>query len=80
MKAIVFDLRAFKAFRALPKAVRMKIAAKLKRYAETGAGDLKALAGRPGIRLRIGKYRAIFIESDDEIRVFAVGDRRDVYD
>lgn len=80
MKAVVFDPRALRALQTLPKPARTKIVDKLERYTETGAGDLKALVGRPGKRLRIGRYRAVFVEGDDEIRVFAVGDRRDVYD
>ena len=58
----------------------MQILSKLKRYAETGAGDVRVLVGRPGVRLRIGRYRAIFIEETDSIRVLPVGDRRDIYE
>ncbi len=53
--------------------------AKLDRYDETGAGDVKTLAGRTGKRLRCGDYRVIFEESDDEIRVLGLGPRGDVY-
>lgn len=53
--------------------------AKVDRYAETGAGDVKMLAGRPGKRLRCGDYRVIFEENDSEIRVLELGPRGDVY-
>ncbi len=53
--------------------------AKLDRYAETGAGDVKTLSGRTGKRLRCGDYRVIFEESDSEIRVLGLGPRGDVY-
>lgn len=80
VKTIALTPAALKALGGLPLAVRVKIVAKLKRYAETGAGSVKALVGRPGTRLRIGDYRAVFVEDADEIRVFAIGDRRDIYD
>ena len=41
-----------------------------------------ALTNRPGYRLRVGRYRAIY-ERDDTIRVVAVekiGHRKDVYE
>ena len=80
MKTILLTPVALKALGGLPKAVQVQIVAKLKRYAETGAGSVKALVGRPGTRLRIGNYRAVFIEDSAEIRVFAIGDRRDIYE
>ncbi len=66
-------------FRALPPQVRGSIEDKLARYAETGAGDLKRLAGRPGVRLRVGNYRVIFVETAETIEVRAAGHRRDIY-
>jgi len=54
--------------------------AKVARYAETGAGDVRTLTGRPGKRSRCGDYRAIFEETDTEIRVLAVGPRGDIYE
>lgn len=80
MKTILLTPVALKALGGLPKAVQVQIVAKLKRYAETRAGSVKALVGRPGTRLRIGNYRAVFIEDSAEIRVFAIGDRRDIYE
>ena len=56
------------------------IMAKIDRYAATGAGDVRALTGRPGKRLRHGDYRVIFEESETEIRVLAVGPRGAIYD
>ena len=41
-----------------------------------------ALTNRPGYRLRVGNYRALY-ERDDEIRILAVekiGHRKDVYE
>lgn len=53
---------------------------KLHRYAATGAGDVKALAGRSGMRLRVGDYRIVFVETSESISVRAVGHRRDIYE
>ncbi|WP_244276531.1 type II toxin-antitoxin system RelE family toxin [Methylobacterium indicum] len=53
---------------------------KLERYAEMGTGDVKALVGVPGLRIRSGSYRAVFVETADAIEVFKVGDRRDIYE
>lgn len=53
---------------------------KIQRYAETGEGDVVALRGSPGFRIRIGNYRAIFTETGTEVLVHAVGHRRKIYD
>ena len=55
------------------------IMAKLERYAQTGAGDVSRLVGRPGMRLRVGDYRVIFEEDEHHIRVLAVGPRGEIY-
>jgi len=60
--------------------IRERVIDKLKRYAGSGAGDVKALVGQPGERLRIGDYRIVFIETADAISVRALGHRSDVYE
>lgn len=57
-----------------------RIISKLKTYAETGAGDVKALTGIEGSRLRVGSYRVVFVESATEIVVVKIGPRRSVYE
>ncbi len=47
---------------ALPRDAREQVEASLHHYAITGLGDMKALQGRTGYRLRIGGYRVIFDE------------------
>ena len=79
MKPIAYTATATKQRRKLPADVRDRLAAKLAAYAETGAGDVKALVGRPGARLRVGDWRIIFVESNEQILVVAVGHRRDIY-
>ena len=80
MKAIRYTGLATRQLRKLPKDVRERVIEKLHRYAETGAGDVNALTGQPGARLRIGDYRAVFVETADTISVRAVGHRRDIYE
>lgn len=79
-EAIVYTITATKQLRKLPASVRERVIEKLRRYAETGAGDVKSLTGQLGARLRVGDYRAIFVESADAISVRAVGHRRDIYE
>lgn len=47
----------------------------LHRYAITGHGDVKALQGCNGYRLRIGSYRVIFDEDATTILAIYVGRR-----
>ncbi len=80
MKRITYTVLATRQLRKLPANIRERVIEKLHRYAETGAGDVKALTGQPGARLRIGDYRAIFVETADTISIRAVGHRRDIYE
>jgi DNA-binding XRE family transcriptional regulator/mRNA-degrading endonuclease RelE of RelBE toxin-antitoxin system len=57
-----------------------RIMAKVERFAETGAGDVKALVGQPGKRLRVGDFRIIFDENETEIRVTRIGPRGGIYE
>jgi mRNA interferase RelE/StbE len=79
MRKIVYTPPAGKQLLKLPPKVREQIEAKVIRYAETGAGDVKALVGQDGLRLRVGDYRIVFSESKEVILVHAVGNRRDMY-
>jgi mRNA interferase RelE/StbE len=56
MKTVVFSTLAARQFDGLPKAAQIAIENGLDRYAMKGSGDVKALTGRPGLRLRIGEY------------------------
>lgn len=44
-------------------------------YAVSGRGDVKALTGRDGFRLRVGRYRVIFAEDRLTILAIYVGKR-----
>jgi mRNA interferase RelE/StbE len=80
MKEIAFTPAAARQWLKLSANIRKRIDAKLTVYAETGSGDIKRLKGRAGCRLRVGDWRAIFIEDSASIIVVAVGNRRDIYD
>jgi mRNA interferase RelE/StbE len=79
MKTITYSPAADRALKKLPVGVRTRIMGKLRAYAESGSGDVKALAGSDLARLRVGDYRIIFIESATEITVGRIGHRREVY-
>lgn len=57
-----------------------RILAKIRRYAETGAGDVTQLVGSPNKRLRVGDYRVIFSETETDILVLKLGPRGSIYD
>jgi mRNA interferase RelE/StbE len=79
VKKVLFTRDAGKQLRRLPATAQADILAKLDRYVETGAGNVTKLVNQPGVRLRVGDYRAIFIEAEAEISVIVVGHRRDIY-
>jgi mRNA-degrading endonuclease RelE of RelBE toxin-antitoxin system/PHD/YefM family antitoxin component YafN of YafNO toxin-antitoxin module len=77
VKTIILTLSAAKDLDALPRDAREQVEAGLHRYAMTGQGDVKALQGRDGYRLRIGSYRVIFDEDATTIlSTSAAGPRR----
>lgn len=58
-----------------PSPRREQVEVGLHRYALTGQGDVKALQGRGGYRLRIGGYRVIFDEDASTILAIYIGRR-----
>jgi len=82
MKKVTFLPAAAKALRR-HKADAERIVAKIAAYAENPAAqvnNVKTLQGTAEMRLRIGDYRAIFVERQDEIVVSRIGPRGSVYD
>jgi mRNA interferase RelE/StbE len=75
VKTIIFTLSAAKDLDALPRDGREQVEAGLHRYAMTGRGDVKALQGRDGYRLRLGSYRVIFDEDVTTILAIYIGRR-----
>jgi mRNA interferase RelE/StbE len=80
VKEIAFTSSALRQWRKLTVATRAQIDFKLTAYAETGAGDVKALKGVAGMRLRAGDWRVLFTVKGNTITIHAVGHRRDIYD
>jgi mRNA interferase RelE/StbE len=84
MRSIVFTPAAVRQWTKLSSAVRARLRTRLEAFAATGHGDVKALKGRAGMRLRVGDGRVIFYEERNAIVVVvvvvAVGHRRDIYD
>ena len=62
-------------FKRLVRSWKQQVEAGLHRYAMTGQGDVKALQGRDGYRLRIGSYRVIFDEDATTILAIYIGRR-----
>ncbi len=75
MKTVVLTVSAAKDLDALPRNARGQVEAGLYRYATTGQGDVKALQGRQGYRLRIGAYRVIFDHDATTILAIYIGRR-----
>ncbi len=75
VKTIILTLSAAKDLDALARDAREQVEAGLHRYALTGQGDVKALQGRDGYRLRIGSFRVIFDEDATTILAIYIGRR-----
>lgn len=75
MKTIIYTVAAAKDLEALPWDARLQVEAGLENYAMTGRGDVKALSGQPGYRLRVGRYRVIFDEDQQTILAVYIGKR-----
>jgi mRNA interferase RelE/StbE len=80
VKRIVWTDPAKSDVRSLSKPIAMHILSALHRFAESGAGDVKALQGREELRLRVGDYRLFFVCPDaDTIEVRRVRHRGEAY-
>jgi len=80
VKEIEFTAAAVRQWRKLTATTRTQIDLKLKAFAETGIGDVKALKGATGMRLRSGDWRVLFTMKGNTITIHAVGHRREIYD
>jgi mRNA interferase RelE/StbE len=80
VKEIAFTSAAARQWRKLTAATRAQIDLKITVFAAAGVGDVKALKGVSGMRLRVGDWRVLFTVKADMITIHAVGHRRDIYD
>ena len=74
--------RAAKERDGLDTVTRARVLTAIERLAETGAGDVKALRGSPGLyRLRVGDWRVVFAldSARTDLVVERVAHRREVY-
>ena len=67
--------------RAIDREAAVRILHALTRFADTGEGDVKALAGywQGHSRLRVGDYRVLFRATPEQIVVIRVRHRSEVY-
>ena len=81
MKRIAWTEQAKDDVRSLGKATAMRILHALHRFAESGAGDIRALQGDvEELRLRVGDYRLFLVSTgDDVIEVRRVRHRREAF-
>lgn len=79
MKTLTYTSAVERQLARLPPPTRARIEAALHRFALTGEGDVLALSGRAGYRLRIGDFRVVFESSAECLDVLVIADRRDVY-
>jgi len=75
VKTIILTLSAAKDLEALPRDAREQVETALHRYPVTGQGNVKALQGRDGYRLRTGSNRIIFDEDAATILAIYIGRR-----
>ncbi|MGL4398611.1 MAG: type II toxin-antitoxin system RelE family toxin [Luteolibacter sp.] len=72
---------AIEQLRALPRELRRNIGFRIESLCEDLQGDVKKLKGSPPrYRLRVGGYRILFTLAGQVIEVYAVKDRKDVYE
>jgi mRNA interferase RelE/StbE len=75
MKTIVLTDAAAKDFAKLPEHDQAAVESALDDYAISGRGNVIALQGRAGFRLRVGAYRVIFGEDATTILAIYIGRR-----
>ena len=82
MREITFARAAQKYLARMPKKQAQRVLSdlnKLARDRERQGVDVEPLRGRDGYRLRVGRYRALFEQDDQEIRVVDVAPRGGAY-
>jgi mRNA interferase RelE/StbE len=78
---LLISEEALEQLRALPKDLRKRIGDRLSVLESNFSGDVKKLAGAENkYRLRVGNYRVLFRLVRNQIQVYAVKDRKEVYE
>jgi mRNA interferase RelE/StbE len=74
---VVYSKHSIKALRGMDTDTRERI---ISAAEGIPIGDIKPLTGRGEVkRLRVGKYRVLFIERDGAVYVTDIGSRGDIY-
>lgn len=74
--------RAARQFKKLPPAIAQTIVPALRALADDPRPQgCKKLVGRPGYRIRVGDYRAVYLITDQIllVEIIEIGNRREVY-
>ena len=81
MKQVQFRPQAARDLERLPNRDRRQVEEAIARFAQTGFGDVKMLAGEGRqLRLRVGGWRVRFIyEKPDTIRILHIRNRGQAY-
>lgn len=83
MRPIVYSREAQKTLDRIPVNEANRIRAKIKQFAEDPqslANNVKALAGLPFVRLRIGDWRVIMDDRGHVLGIVKIGPRGGIYD
>jgi mRNA interferase RelE/StbE len=77
---IRFKPRALKDGRKIPNEELVRIFEKIKTLEDGLAGDVKHLTNfYPEYRLRVGSYRVLFEVEGDEVVIYRIRHRKDIY-
>jgi len=82
VKQVTYSRAAIKVLRRMPRDTADRIMAKVDQYAADPASlanNVTALAGREGIRLRVGDWR-IIMDDGQVLAVLQIGPRGGIYD
>jgi mRNA interferase RelE/StbE len=77
---IKFSRKAAKQYKKLPKEYKSLVDVALFRLSEGLELNLKPVEGEKDVyRIRVGKYRVLFLKSNKTVLVFRISSRGDVY-
>lgn len=83
MKEIAYSKQAVKVLRRIPGTDAQRIMAKIRQFAENPASlanNVKALAGSPYLRLRVGDWRVIMDDQGRVLEILRIAARGSAYE
>ena len=83
VRKIAYSKSALKTLRKMPRNEAQRIVAKIGQYARDPASlanNVKALAGSPFIRLRVGDWRVIMDDGGVVLEILRIGPRSGIYE